>query len=429
MPRMGTAMLMAMWASCPVGAFEEPHGLLERFLGKITNDLEQLPDYVCTQSVERFGRSGSEQSWEKIDTLRFEVAFVAGRELYGLPGSTRFQDRPITDLAGRGTIGTGQFALLAKHLFRSSSAQLAYHDQIIQNQRTTHEYSFDVPPARSSYKLRAGTVEGTVGYQGSFLIDEDTLDLIRLDVQAYDIPETIGLEQVDTTISYSRSDIDGERLLLPLAAKLTVVAVDGIENMNRTQISACRHFTAESTIQFDTEAVPQTPAHGSTQGNASPTPNLVLPDGALVDLTLDSSLNPSEIGIGDGISASIARVVMDGNRLSIPAGTVVRGHVVRLEKQNVPFLIYQIGLEFDTLEMDGRTIPFTGTMVEAGPATGLLPQAKRLDPTFTPHSKSRMDILVREFQRGQGILHWDGRRGAILRGLRMKWRIESNPVK
>jgi hypothetical protein len=35
-----------------------------------------------------------------------------------------------------------------------------------------------------------------------------------------------------------------------------------------------------------------------------------------------------------------------------------------------------------------------------------------------------MDILVREVQRGQGILYWEARRGSIPRGLRMKWRVE-----
>jgi hypothetical protein len=422
-------MLTALCAGSLACGSDEPIGLLERFVGRIKTDLELLPDYVCSLSVERFGRSASEQPWEKIDTLRFEVALVAGRELYSLPGGRQFQDRPLAELAGRGTVSTGQFALLAKHLFLTSTAQFTYRGENTEDRRTTHEYGFDVPPARSSYKLHAGTAEATVAFQGSVWIDAETLDLIRLDVQAYDIPETLGLMQVDTTLHYSRLNIEGNQLVLPLEASLTVVAVEGVENLNRTRLTACRHYSAESTIRFNPESAPQPAGQPSTQSNASAPLDLVLPHGALVELTLDSNLNPAGMVIGDNVSASVARVVNDGDRVSIPLGAVVRGHLVRLEKQTMPFPIYEIGLEFDTLETDGRTIPFAATMVEAGPAAGLIQQTKRLDPSFTPRGKSRMDILVREFQRGQGILHWDARRGSIMRGLRMKWRVESKPGK
>jgi hypothetical protein len=37
-----------------------------------------------------------------------------------------------------------------------------------------------------------------------------------------------------------------------------------------------------------------------------------------------------------------------------------------------------------------------------------------------------MDILVREVQRGQGILHWDARRGPLPRGFKMKWRVQQD---
>ena len=66
------------------------------------------------------------------------------------------------------------------------------------------------------------------------------------------------------------------------------------------------------------------------------------------------------------------------------------------------------------------------TMIEAGPEDGLIRQAKRLDPTFTRRRTNRMNILVREVQRGQGILHWDARRGALPEGLKMKWRVQAD---
>jgi len=35
-----------------------------------------------------------------------------------------------------------------------------------------------------------------------------------------------------------------------------------------------------------------------------------------------------------------------------------------------------------------------------------------------------MDILVREFQRGQGVLQWDAKHGRIRKAMRMRWLVD-----
>jgi hypothetical protein len=76
------------------------------------------------------------------------------------------------------------------------------------------------------------------------------------------------------------------------------------------------------------------------------------------------------------------------------------------------------------MELGGQMIPFIATMVDAGPASGLLRQQKTFMPTFTRKRINRMDVLVREKQEGQGVLLWQARREAIPKGLKMRWRIE-----
>jgi hypothetical protein len=70
------------------------------------------------------------------------------------------------------------------------------------------------------------------------------------------------------------------------------------------------------------------------------------------------------------------------------------------------------------------SISISATMEKGRTADRTDPEAKRLDPKFTRRRTGRMDILVREVQRGQGILHWDARRGALPKGLRMQWRVQ-----
>src|SRR5207247_2113922 len=134
--------------------------------------------------------------------------------------------------------------------FLMPPAHFTYRGEGEEEGRKAHEYTYDVPPEHSSYKLRSGSAESAVGFQGAFLIDAESLDLIRLEAQAYDIPERLGLAEVNTTLVYSRVTVDAAEVLLPVSATLSVATVDGIESLNRTRLSACRHYRTESTIVF-----------------------------------------------------------------------------------------------------------------------------------------------------------------------------------
>ena len=142
-------LFLALGAGSMAQTPQGPDGLLERFLHRVKSDLARLPDYVCTQSVERFTRSSAERPWEKVDTLRFEVALVKNRELYALPGGP-FQERPLAAMVGRGTTGTGQLGILAQHVFLTSSARFSYRGAEEREGRRIEAYQFDVPPERSS---------------------------------------------------------------------------------------------------------------------------------------------------------------------------------------------------------------------------------------------------------------------------------------
>jgi hypothetical protein len=130
--------------------------------------------------------------------------------------------------------------------------------------------------------------------------------------------------------------------------------------------------------------------------------------------------------LGDAVTAVIAREVRDGEAIVVPQGARLLGRLTRIERQDMPFAVFEVGLEFDEIELRGERVPMSATMIDAGPAAGLVKQSRRLEPTFTKRRAARMDILVREVQRGQGILHWDASRGPLPRGFRMKWRVQQH---
>ena len=425
--RLAAVLALTLSGSSMVRAFEEPPGLLDRFRARMRVELKRLPDYVCTQTIERFNRSNAEEHWKKVDTLRFEVALVGDQELYAAPGAHQFQNRPLAEMVGRGTISTGQLALFARHVFLESNVHFTYRGQNEQAGRPAEQFDYDVAPERSSYRLRFGAAESTVGFQGAFWIDPATLDLLRLEVQAYDLPETLGLAEANTTLNYARVSIDNTEILLPVTASHSMAALKDFESLNHTQLSDCRHYRTEAAIHYDDEKTAPSDEEVARNRVADlpNSPEFTVTGASWLDLALSSSLDLTTASIGDPFTARTTRPVKDGERIVVPEGSTVLGHVVRLEKQSMPMPLYEIGLQFDVLQFGGRELPLVVTMENAGPAAGLLRQAKHLDPTFTKQRTGRMDILVREVQHGQGILHWDAKRSSIPRGLRMKCRIES----
>jgi hypothetical protein len=275
-------------------------------------------------------------------------------------------------------------------------------------------YDYEVPWDNSSYRIRNPPHEEVVPFRGSFLVDAETLDLLRLDVHSDEIPPELGLDRVSTTLEYVRAKIGALECHLPRSSELTMVGLDGAESRNRTRLGDCRQYVAESKLSFETPP-PDAPAPVDSLEPPDP------PGRMTMDLSLDSDLVLATAVVGDPVRAVLVRPLKDGDRILAPAGSVAVGNVVRLEKQGQPFDHYEIALEFHTLETSPRRYEYSATMADAGPATGLIRQARRLNPTFTRQRKARMDILVREVPRGQGVLHWEAKHGRIRKGFRMRW--------
>src|SRR5215472_16191853 len=121
--------------------------------------------------------------------LRLEVALVDGKELFSWPGAGRFEDRGIGEIVGRGAaIGNGSFATHARSVFLSHAPKFTYVGAATLNGRRAIRYDYRIAQMLSGYQIHVGDHQAFVAYHGSFWVDADSLDLIRLDVRADDLP-------------------------------------------------------------------------------------------------------------------------------------------------------------------------------------------------------------------------------------------------
>lgn len=412
--RIAPGVVLLLGLRCIASAFQVPDGLFERFLDRMEGEQRRLPEYVCTQNIERLGRASADRKLERIDSLRLDVAVTGESELYGRPGARSFYAKSLAEVVGTGFVSTGRFALFTRQILNTRKTAYQYRGLDERAGRPAHAFDFDVDPAHSNYLLRSGSVEATTGYQGSFWIHPESLDLLRVEIQAFDIPGQLGLAEAKTTLVYGRMPIGQETVLLPVSTTATVVTTDGLENVNRIRVESCRRFQTESTLSF--APPPEEPA-------PPPREAVALPSGAILELALDEGLNLESAAIGQPLKASLARPLRLGERVVAPQGAVVRGQVVELAKRAMPYPSYQVGLTFDALEVDGENIPLTVTLDETTPTSGLIRQSRRMAPAFQTGGRARMQVLVRKVQKGEGYLEWDARKGPIPAGLKMKWRV------
>jgi hypothetical protein len=398
------------------GEADDKEELLTRIRERVRHNLGRLPDYTCQQTVERWMRPTQQREFEKMDTLRLEVGVTGNREIFAWHGSQRFEDRHLAEMVGRGTIGNGDFALHTHNVFLTNTALHTYLGEDILAGRPVYRFEYAVPIEQSRYRLRIPPVEAAVGYSGTYVVDAETLDLLRLEVTADEIPDRLALAESELTLDYARTRIADADFLLPKASRLRMLGTQGEESRNETEFGACRQFAAESAVRYT----------GTTgeQVDTGPPPTLEIPSRSILEIQLETEVDAESAAVGDVVEGRLIKPVQARDGRLIAAGATVIGRLVRLEKRNLPFDHYEVAFEFQTLEAPEGKANFTATMAQVDKAAGLVQQSKRMDPVFTKRRQTRFDILVRETPKGQGVVQWDAKRSAMKRGLKMKWVVD-----
>jgi hypothetical protein len=95
-----------------------------------------------------------------------------------------------------------------------------------------------------------------VSETGSFWADAETLELLRLETVARDIPPDLRVTNIRETLDYARMRVRSRDLLLPQSIETSVTKQNGVENRNRIELSHCREFGAAAELSFNKPATP-----------------------------------------------------------------------------------------------------------------------------------------------------------------------------
>jgi hypothetical protein len=366
---------------------QDPALLLQRVRDRLLADLENLVRHTCVQTITRTYRRPSGQrlipmpcpevlraraslageppvQWR--DRWRLDVA-IAGREIYSWAGAPQFGDGKLAGLMDYGSYANGDFGPLIAGAITGSERTLYKGERVIEG-RKLREYTYEVPDFRSHYYFDTDSGEIAVAYDGTLLIDPDSSDLVRLTARTAIAPAAASLSsacQIISSVDYERVRMAQRDVLIPRKTEVRMVDRLGGESVIVTSYASCREYLGESVIRFDQSAEePRKP--DQRRGETAP-----LPDGLTFRCRILTPLDDSAAA-GDVVEASLRSPITASDGIVLaPRGAHIKGRLIRMLQSLVLVVgfesraeaerVYEIRVRFESIERNGRPVPFGAT--------------------------------------------------------------------
>ncbi len=344
------ALIFAWAIGTARGTAYDPDEVLRKATQKVLASAREIPNYTCVETVSRdyFAPVAAllpracavllEQrrhptpdlvlSLYSTDRLRLDVTMARKGEVYSWPGASRFEEAGIDHVVLYGPIGTGSFGGIVVVVFDEDVKKFTFEKTVLANDRTLMEYSFQVAASDSHYAVKADNSWVRTAYSGTFQVDAETADMVRMTITTGDVPLATGMCQSTNTMDLARVRLGGGQFLLPMQARQRFVYPNAEETDNTTGFANCREFRGESTVTFSPGSSPVTDERAKSASAWA----IPLPTGAPFAIALTAAIPIDTAAAGDSFSARLLDAIRDGRgKVLAPKGTVVDGRLLRVQ--------------------------------------------------------------------------------------------------
>src|SRR5580700_5410572 len=202
----------------PTRSLTPSEALIERAREAAYQFSQKLPNFVCQEFMSRFTQRGREEKMP-LDQVSAEIVFEDGQESYrNVKINDRPTDKPLQQIDG--SWSTGEFASILLDLFHPAThAQFRSGGASPISGFNAQVYDFQVQSENSHWMLHAGSQNVSPAYAGSVWIDPNTARVLRIEMQARNIPSDFPMDTVESAVDYSYVWIGGTSFLLPVHAE------------------------------------------------------------------------------------------------------------------------------------------------------------------------------------------------------------------
>jgi hypothetical protein len=234
----------------PQGPPADPR--IEKARNAVLQFTDSLPAYVCQEQIARFVNTSHRVNWQAVDIVSTEVVYENHKEQYrNLQINGKPVNKRMEELSG--SWSTGEFATVMLDLFApSTAADFRYRRQTKSAGRDAYLFDFEVERENSHWHVQVASQSILPAYHGSVWIDKETSQILRIEMQAIQVPKDFPLDQIESATDYQYVRISERQFLLPVHAEV-LSCQRGSDDCSRNAIDFRNYhkYAGEATITFE----------------------------------------------------------------------------------------------------------------------------------------------------------------------------------
>ena len=242
----------------------EINDVLTRARSEVIAALEEMPDFVVKQQIQRSASYFGTNNFRNLDRLVVAVSYrSSGSEEYkvlSLNGVLQHDSAPKKSYEEfGGTSSTGEFVTVLSTIFKEENLTLfeALDTDVLRGRRTiVFRYKVDKEFAKQS--IFASGASAVTGMTGRVWIDRESHRVLKIESEATEIPPDFPVSSAMRTIDYDWVDIAGLKYLLPSVSDVRLIFSEGrqkVETRNLIRFRDYQKFGSEIRILDDEEDV------------------------------------------------------------------------------------------------------------------------------------------------------------------------------
>ena len=215
----------------------EVTGIIDKTRRKTLSAVEEMPDFVVKQQIQRSASYAGTGNFRNQDKLVVGVSYRAsGEESYKLLSingaiQANAESKRSYEEAG-GTSSTGEFVTMLATIFKEENdADFTPVQTDIVRGRNTVLFQFAVERDKAKQRIVSGsgglTQSATTGMKGRIWIDREDFRVLRVESEATEIPDGFPITGARRTIDYDWTVISEEKYLLPLVSDVRLTIREG----------------------------------------------------------------------------------------------------------------------------------------------------------------------------------------------------------
>ena len=213
---------------------------------------KRLPDFICLQVTRRYVDPSGLEFFRLADTVAARLSYFEQKEDYKVVSINGNLANVEYDRLG-GATSSGEFGTMLRELFEpNTQAEFWWERWATLRGRRMLVFGYKVAQPNSKWHLIYDKrLDIVPGYHGLIFIDRDVPVVMRLTLEATDIPASFPIQEAKSLMDYDYTSIAEKEFLLPLRAEVRMREGKFLVK-NQVEFRSYRKFGAEATITFET---------------------------------------------------------------------------------------------------------------------------------------------------------------------------------